>query len=221
MKTPTKPTSVMLVGFLFICIFLAPATALQQPSGLEQLNKLMDQHQKSSGLGMLKVGADTINFPWSSQEDLHVRPNLPGSTSRSLKKEEIVMDSFNSTANVRDLSAMNSQIQRDLIFKDSLEKDPDNEGLVNSQEIGVSGIENDESADKVAKTKWQEDRIGGREPDNKEIHNAGNYLSIDVQDISVSAINTIQGGSAVATSNIIIEPVQIIVCPPEVGVKLK
>ena len=206
MKTPTNPTSLMLVGILFIYIIFTPATALQQPSGQEQLNKLKDHPQNSPDLGMLKVGAETINFPWSSQEDLHVHPNLPGSTSRSLKKEEIVMDNINPKANVQDLSAMNSQIQRDLIFKDSQENDPDHDGLVNSQDISVSGIENDESADK---------------PDNKKMHNAGNYLNIDVHDISVSAINTVQGGSALATSNIIIEPVQIIVCPPEVGVKLK
>jgi hypothetical protein len=203
MKTPTNPTSLMLVGVLFICIIMTSATALQQQSSQEQLNKLRDQRQNSPDLGMLKVGAETINFPWSSQKDLDVHPNLPGSASTHPKKEEIVMDRSNPTANVQDLSAMNSQIERDLIFKDSQKKDPEQEGLVNSQEISVSGKENDEPVD------------------NKRMYKAGNYLSIDVHDISVSAINTIQGGSALATSNIIIEPVQIIVCPPEVGVRLQ
>ncbi len=211
MKTPTNPTSQMLVGILFIYIIVTPTTALQQPSSQEQLNKLIDQQQTRPDLGMLKVGAETINFPWSRQEDLHVHPNLPGSTSKSLKKEEIVMNSTSPTANVQDLFAMNSLIQRDLTYKDSQEKDTNYEGLVNSQEISMSGIENDEL----------EKSIAGEEPDNSKMHNAGNYLSIDVHDISVSAINTMQGGSALATSNIIIEPVQIIVCPPEVGVKLK
>jgi hypothetical protein len=49
----------------------------------------------------------------------------------------------------------------------------------------------------------------------------GNNLKIDVAGISVSAVNTVQGGSAVATSNIIIKPVQIIICPSEVEEKLK
>lgn len=211
----------MLVGFLFICIILTPAPAEQQLSGQEQLNKLMEQNKQSSSLGMLKAGADTIKFPWSSQEDLHVRPNLPGTISTSLKKEEILMDNFNSTANVRDMSAINSLKQRDLLFEDSQKNDPDYQGIANSLEISVSGKENDKSADKVAKTNWQGDSIGDQELDNNEMHHTGNFLSIDVHDISVSAINTIQGGSAMATSNIIIEPVQIIVCPPEVGVKLK
>ena len=81
----------------------------------------------------------------------------------------------------------------------------------------MSGKGNDE----VANLTWQEDGIGGREFDKSDMHHAGNYLSVDVHDISVSAINTMKGGNAVATSNIIIEPVQIIVCAPEVEEKLR
>ena len=51
--------------------------------------------------------------------------------------------------------------------------------------------------------------------------NLGNYLNIDVSGINVQAINTVQGGSAVAISNIEVEPMQIINCPPEVKEKLK
>jgi hypothetical protein len=219
MKISTKPTSLMLVGFLFICIFLIPALAEPQLNGLEQINKLKERHPDD--LGILKVGADTLYFPWYNRQNQPVRPDLSGSISTSLKKEEILMDSTNSTANVRDLSAINSQKQRDLLYKDSLDGVPSNLGAVNSQNISVSGKGNDKSVDKVAKMEWREDVIGGRELENNDIHQAGNYLKIDVHDISVSAINTMQGGNAVATSNIIIEPVQIIVCPPEVGVKLK
>ena len=49
----------------------------------------------------------------------------------------------------------------------------------------------------------------------------GNYMNIDVSGINVQAINTVQGGSAVATSNIEIKPVQTINCSPEVEEKLK
>ena len=48
-----------------------------------------------------------------------------------------------------------------------------------------------------------------------------NNLNIDVSGISVSAINTMPGGTAIATSNIKIEPVQIIVKPSEASEKLK
>jgi hypothetical protein len=222
MKISTKPTSLMLVGFLFICIFLTPALAEQQLNGLEQINKLKERHpEKSSDLGILKVGADTIYFPWYKRQNPPVRPDLSGSVSTSSKKEEILMDRTNSTANVRDLSAINSLKERDLLYKDSQDADASNQGTVNTQNISVSGKGNDKSEDKVAKMEWREDGIGGRELENSDIHQAGNYLNIDVHDISVSAINTMKGGSAVATSNIIIEPVQIIVCPSEVDEKLK
>ena len=49
----------------------------------------------------------------------------------------------------------------------------------------------------------------------------GNYMNIDVSGINVQAMNTVQGGNAVATSNIEIKPVQIINVPPEVEEKLK
>jgi hypothetical protein len=215
MKISTKPTSLVLVGILFICIFLTPALAEQQSNGLEQFKEY--PLQKSSDLGILKVGGDTIYFPWYRQT-LPLRPTLSGSLSASpLKKEEVMMDSSNSRANVRDLSAINSLKHRDLLYKDFQNGDPSYQGLVNSQNIGVSGKGNDE----VANLTWQEDGIGGREFDNSDMHHAGNYLSVDVHDISVSAINTMKGGNAVATSNIIIEPVQIIVCAPEVEEKLR
>lgn len=50
---------------------------------------------------------------------------------------------------------------------------------------------------------------------------SGNYLDIDVHGISVQAINTIEGGNAVATSNIIIKPVQTVILSPEVRERLK
>jgi len=53
------------------------------------------------------------------------------------------------------------------------------------------------------------------------IHRQVNNLNIDVSGISVSAINTVPGGNAIATSNIKIEPVQIIIEPSEASEKLK
>ena len=221
MKISTKPTSLMLVGILFICIFLTPALAEPQLNGLEQLNKLNQPSQRVLIWACSKSARIPSIFPGLADKLMSVRPDLSGSISTSTKKEEILMDSSNSTADVRDLSAINSLKQRDLLYKDTQNGDPNYLGLENSQDISVGGKGNDKSADKVAKMEWQEDGIGGRELDNSDIHHAGNYLSVDVHDISVSAINTMQGGSAVATSNIIIEPVQIIVCPSEVDVKLK
>lgn len=48
-----------------------------------------------------------------------------------------------------------------------------------------------------------------------------NRLDIRVKEISVRAINTVEGGSATATSNIIIEPVQIIQVASQATDKLR
>ncbi|MDD1749610.1 MAG: hypothetical protein LUO89_07010 [Methanothrix sp.] len=226
MKISIKPTNLVLVGILLICILLPPALAERQLNGLEQLNKFKEQsfyshhHEKSSDLGVLKVGADTICFPWSSRQTTPVSPTLSGSISPSTpKKEVILMDNSNSTANVGDLSAINSLKQRDLLYKDFQNGDPNFQGLVNSQDISVSG----KAKDNVDKSplKSVADDFEPSADESSDMNHAGNYLSVDVHDISVSAINTMKGGSATATSNIIIEPVQIIVCPSEVEEKLR
>jgi hypothetical protein len=243
MKISTKPTSLVLVGILLICIFVTPAIAEKQSTGLEQLNKFKEQAfysihpEKSSDLGMLKVGEDIIYFPWFSSQTKPVHPALSGSMSAPTpKKEEILMNSSNSIAIVGDLSATNSLKQRDLLYKDSQNGDPSYQGLANSLDISVSGKGNENvdkspiksfaenfepSFEEVANLELQEEDINGREFDKNEIHPAGNYLSVDVHGVTVSAINTMDGGSATATSNIIIEPVQIIVCPSEVEEKLR
>ncbi|MDD4650841.1 MAG: hypothetical protein PHQ34_01290 [Methanothrix sp.] len=218
MKTLTDPTGFLLVGFLLICILMLPAAASGLPSSQEQLNKLIDQNQKSP-LGVLKVGAETISFPWFGLEDRRVYPNLPASTPDAAKKEEILMDNSHPTANVHDLSANNRQIQRDVIFKDSQKNDPDDKIPANRQEISVSGTDEDEYEEMAAGIKQPENGRSGQNPNNK-MDDAGNYMTINVHDISVSAINTMDGGSAVANSNIIINPVQIITSSPEVGIKL-
>ncbi|OPY46611.1 MAG: hypothetical protein A4E47_00557 [Methanosaeta sp. PtaU1.Bin028] len=43
---------------------------------------------------------------------------------------------------------------------------------------------------------------------------AVNYLDITVSPITVLAINAVEGGTAVARSELIIRPVQIVICPP-------
>ena len=108
--------------------------------------------------------------------------------------------------------------------------------LVNSIDVRVSGNDQDKKV-------WPEDSLGhndieglvdnafnsrdensstdGQPVGSKDLKQLGNNMDIDVSGITVSAINTVQGGSAVATSNIVIKPVQVIVYPSEVEEKLK
>lgn len=208
----TRPTSWMLVGLLFICIIECQASAEQQSNGQEaiddfQAKSLYSLHQESdSHLGMLQVGGETVYFPWAHSSQ-SARPALSQSAS-SGKSEDILMDSNHTTEQVEDMLAVNSMDKRDIRYEGLQKGVPGSFGPVNSQDISVSGEESEGPVQSPA-----EDNGGGSQPVN--------YLSIDVHDISVSAINTMKGGNAIATSNIIIEPVQIIVCPSEVEEKLK
>ncbi|HNY35029.1 MAG TPA: hypothetical protein PKK68_10275 [Methanothrix soehngenii] len=146
------------------------------------------------------------------------------------------MEGIDTAATVGDLSAMNSQMQRTISYKDSQNGDPNYLGLANSLDISVSGSRADESGDGFSKeipdilemsasesavSSEEFNESDGQMADIGDLNHLGNYLSVDVHGIYVSAANTVPGGSAVATSNIIIEPVQIILCPSEIEEKLR
>jgi hypothetical protein len=86
--------------------------------------------------------------------------------------------------------------------------------------LGDNSLE--EFVDNAINSRMKDNKVDGKvtegSPGQKRL---GNYMNIDVSGVSVSAINTQEGGSAVATSNIIIKPVQVIVCPSEAEEKLK
>ncbi len=76
----------------------------------------------------------------------------------------------------------------------------------------------DDALERGIKNEENNDHTAERYPKSQRL---GNNMNIVVSGITVSAINTVKGGNAVANSNIIIKPVQIIVCPSEVDEKLK
>ena len=247
MKELLRPTSSMLVGSIFVCfcLMLSLAVAESQSNAEDKLNKIKDFHsnfihyQQKSILGQLKLANETISFPWYSRKTSIFAPNrarfiMPNSGP---VKEKILMDQFNSEVRLKDLSAVNTVKQRNLIYEDSQNGDPGNMGLANTLHIGVIGIENDprnewteetpedngieQLADNALNPALGDDGANGKKYSDLGAKSARNYLDIEVRGISTNAINTVDGGSAIATSNIIIKPVQIIVCSPEVEEKLK
>ena len=240
-----KPASMLLVGVLFICILCDSASAEHSSKSLDPFKKFEGQslyslhRDASSGWGELKVGDESIFLPWhrsSSRAGLPLSSPESSSFSSSGGSDEVIMNCSNTKASVGDISAMNSQKQIDISYRDSQNGDPSYLGLSNSLDISVSG----QKADKIS-TGFSRDlsdilknSSGGLAAfdgaidassipaeDVGDLNRLGNHLSIDVHGIYVSAVNTVPGGNAVATSNIVIEPVQIIVCPSEVDEKLK
>ena len=224
MNNMLRPTGLLLVGAIFICLSLmhnAAGSAADLP----------DLHKE-----MKKSLSDTITFPWSER-------HISGSGSKPLvprtppSKEKIALNETDPDRVLNDMTAINSIREREVVYEGSQEGDRESGGLSNSLEISVTGQEtNDESiypnkedfamdierAVDEAMNRDQRYNLEGRNATGlRTSPSLGNNMIIDVSGISVSAINTVKGGSATATSNIIIRPVQIIVCPSEVEEKLK
>jgi len=222
MKMSKLPASLRLVGIFFICICACSASSVPQLDVNEQLNKFKDnsihsmRHDKSPEWGRLQAGGDTIYFPWHGSS-LPGRPAISRPATRSPVREEIIMDANNSSASLDDLLVINSVKERDVIERSSQNGDPDDGGLSNALSIDVGG---GESQGDQASNYDSESIEAGSPGFGRDLKYAGNYLTVNVHDIKVTAVNSMPDGNAVATSNIIIEPVQTIVVPSEVHQKL-
>jgi hypothetical protein len=155
-------------------------------------------------------------------------------------KQHIAMDNSHPELQVQDIHALNTNMQRDVVYDDTQSGDPTQKGLSNSKNIMINGNGQgqpksnewlDGSTDDMGIENLVDNAISSQQHDGPVTYQSrsgslaqqrlGNYMNIDVSGINVQATNTVEGGSAVATSNIEIKPVQIINCPPEVEEKLK
>jgi len=226
MKKIQGPTGRLLVGAVFICLLISQSLAAAElPSNLPDLQKGLKEAQSGP--------FDQDHREWRAMTAHPFSPmTYPGPS-----KEKITLDESNSSEQVSELHAMNSVKERDITYDGMQYRDSNEDAPANSQDIAVTGqLETKKS---IANDNWDDGYIdsivdsalsactenegkNGRPARiNAQSQPLGNNLNIDVSGISVRAINTVQGGSAVATSNIVIKPVQIIVCPSEIAEKLK
>jgi hypothetical protein len=145
--------------------------------------------------------------------------------------EEIAMTEANSKEQVQDIKAINAVKQRTIVYEGVQRGDGVDQG--NSLDIGITGngqekqgmMDSDDDFGSAIEEKVDSAITSGMNRGSSDkkgsIRKQVNNLNIDVSGISVSAINTVPGGNAIATSNIKIEPVQIIIEPSEASEKLK
>lgn len=232
MNIKLGPSSPVLAGALFICLLIIMTTTCS--AGIESLPDLQSQLKESVS------GQRASDLRLSGSD---VMPKAaPSSQTLSLSES-------NSSCQVPDLTAVNSLKERSILCNEVQKSGPDDTDLVNSLDVSISGQNAD--PEKVWQGDGRVDRAGlditgmdiesmvdkalnssqmnmenyrsskvQKEKSEQQVQ-IGNSLNVDVHGISISALNTAEGGSAVATSNIIIKPVQIIVCPSEVEEKLK
>ena len=222
MKMSKLPAGLGLAGIIFICICAGSASSVPQLDVNEQLNKFKDnsihplRHDKSPDWGVLEAGGETIYFPWHGSS-LPGRPAISRPASLAPVREEIMMDANNSSASLDELLVINSVKERDVIERSSQNGDTEDMGPSNALMIDVGG-----EGEETESRNYEADDIAAGGPDSGrgDIRYAGNYLTVNVHDIKVTAVNSMPDGNAVATSNIIIEPVQTIVIPSEVHQKI-
>lgn len=222
MNKMRRPASLVLVGviFIYLCIMLAASGA--------ELTNLPDLQS------MLKESISLSHAFCLQSRGTEFMPQ--GQSS----KEKISLEGPHSLALVSDLTAINAVKERDIVCNEAQNGDQNAMGLVNSLDVTVTDQQGE--LDKIWLEESRADTVEmivddafnvsqqssenyglsrGQKADGFPQMGFGNNLDIDVHGISVSAINTVKGGSAVATSNIVIKPVQIIICPSEVKEKLK
>jgi hypothetical protein len=226
MEKKLGPTSRLLVGAVFICLLISQsAAAAEAPSNLPNLQKELKEAQCGP------FNQDLREWETTQAYASHLRADIMPS------KEKIALNESDSSEQVSDLTAMNTARERDISYSGEQYKESETKNPDNSLNIAITG--QDETKNFIANENWDDSYIdqivdsalsNSMENEGKNGQMArisspsqtlGNNLDIDVSGISVRAINTVQGGSAVATSNIIIKPVQIIICPSEVREKLR
>lgn len=234
------PIGLMLVGTTFICFcIMLSASAAGVPANLPDLQSELKQsgsvpfgNSEGAAIGQLKTAEGTIKFPWVSEQVPDMQHRLRNLMPRSLpSKEKVALTGASTVSRVSDLKAMNSVRQRDINYDEVQSGNPESQGLANSMDVSVTGQEEnggfveDGSGNDIEKIVDDAFNNGMKSKPNDgrtaKSQQLGNNMNINVNGISVSAINTMEGGSAVATSNIVIKPVQIIISPSEVEEKLK
>ena len=236
------PIGLMLMGATFICFcIMLSASAADMPANLPDLQSELKQsgsvpfdHPETDTMGQLKTAAGTINFPWSTEHNPNIPHHLRDLMPQSFPtREYVALTGPSSEARVSDLKAINSVKHRDINYDEAQSGDPASQGLANNLGVSITGQETakndgfgkDENGDDIEKIVDNAFNNGtkNKQNDGKTAKSVqlGNNMNINVNGITVSAINTVEGGSAVATSNIVIKPVQIIISPSEVEEKLK
>lgn len=154
--------------------------------------------------------SEPLNKVKEFQSDLVHHGQRPAVGQLELLDEAILINGFHSKAKVEDLSVTNELKRRDIYWDDSRTDGQGRQPVGNALEIWVDGGLTDGS-----------DHPNG-EPRGYGSCFVGNHLNVYVSNILVSAMNTVEGGNAAATSNIIISPVQTMIYSlPEVSEKLK
>ena len=237
MGNKLRPNSTTFWVSILICICMISLSAADTADPLARIKEFHSNFISHDQQSMPSLGQPQLSCNGEPGLETFPPDLIPHSPP---VKQHIVMDNSHPEQQVQDMYALNAKMQRDIVFDDTQSGDPINKGLKNSMDIAINGNGQgqtrsngglDRSSDDMGIENFVDNAMSSQQHDGPAYYQSksgspaqqhlGNYLNIDVSGINVQATNTVEGGSAVATSNIEIKPVQIINCPPEVDEKLK
>jgi hypothetical protein len=241
MKKILGPTGAMLVGAVFVFLMLCMSSSAQQLSAPDSLIKMKEFHssfvdtQQELKAGAPELSGNTPGFPWAFRMLGHNRPDF---MPRSEPVEETIsLGGDHPEEQLQDLKAFNAVQKKDVVYSEMQNGSANSSGLANALEVCITGKGQDKKEyseyglgdnnfEQCVDNKFRLSPKNGNGDDvisrgSSGSNLPGNYMNIDVSGVTVSAINTVEGGSAVATSHIIIKPVQLIIYHPEVEEKLR
>ncbi len=233
-------SSTQITAVICLVLILGMTAAVQATNSGTTLGGIKDYHSDfihrsdKSPVGQLVLPKDTIYFPWYGRDEIGAKSHACGAVpAKRPVKEDIRMKGPFAQSQVQDLKAINSVKQRDIVYDEVQRGDAKSQGMANSMDIQVTGETNGDQGreeyvffgndiENLVDSAITSGMSGAYSGKPASVRGSfGNNMNIEVSGISVSAINTVEGGSAVANSNIIIKPVQIINAPAEVDEKLK
>lgn len=240
------PTGAMLAGatFIYLCLMMTVLAADYDPDASGAIEEVTAYHSHfvhhslTYDSGELRLSGGNFTFPWAKR--------LPqASVFRSFDfvllsppiKEEIILTGLNPGGQIDDYAAINSVKKRDLPCSATKDARYNGYGMRAIRDVGFicrgqalkawmdENNDNDlKNIEGIVDARLRSCLSGGHRVSSDcrtSTLRRGNDMNIDISGISVHAMNTVPGGKAMATSNIVIKPVQILICPSEVEEKLK
>jgi hypothetical protein len=133
-----RPTGAMIWISIFICLCLIRLSAADTPDPLSRVKEFhsdfIAHHQQS----MPSLGQPQLSDKGAQEHGLETFPPdiMPHS---SPVKQHIVMDNSHPEQQVQNMYALNTNMQRDIVFDDTQSGDPKRKGLNNSMDIMING----------------------------------------------------------------------------------
>ncbi len=141
MEKVLRPTGAMIWVSILICLFLIGQSTATLPNTTDPLSRVKEFHSNfisHNRQSKLSLGQPQLSGNGAQEPGLETFP--PDLMPHSLPvKQHIVMDNSHPEQQVQDMYALNTNMQREIVFDDTQSGDHKQKSLKNSMNIGIFG----------------------------------------------------------------------------------